>query len=61
MTPRETAIKRIIDGGGTWPLKTPPIEAWVDTGRWASLPCRSCGGPCAPDRRWCLHCGEVQP
>ena len=26
MTPRETAIKRIIDAGGRWPLKTPPID-----------------------------------
>ena len=61
MTPRETAIKRIIDGGGTWPPAKMPITAWVDTGRWRSLPCRSCGGACDPDRRWCEHCGEVQP
>ena len=61
MTPREIAIKRIIDAGGRWPLKTPAITAWRDTHRWESMPCRGCGGPCDPSRRWCAHCGEVQP
>ena len=60
MTERETAIKRIIDAGGRWPPAKMPIKAWPDTGRYVPLPCRGCGAACAPDRRWCEHCCEIQ-
>ena len=35
-------------------------RSWAGTGRWTLL-CRSCGGPCDPDRRWCLACCAVLP
>ena len=61
MTEREAAIKRYTDSGGVWPPRMPPISPWRDTGRWEGLPCRSCGGPCDPARRWCEHCCAVHP
>ena len=34
---------------------------WPGTGRWKSLPCRSCGASCDPTRRWCKVCSGVLP
>ena len=60
MTPREAAIKRITDAGGTWPPKM-ALKPWAATGRYTGLPCRGCGQKCAPARRWCSACSEVLP
>ena len=66
MTPRETAIKRIIAAGGVWPpsartMAKMALTPWAGTGRHEPLLCRGCGGPCDASRRWCSHCAEVQP
>ena len=61
MTEREDAIARYVATGAKWPPKMAKVAPWRDTHRWQSLPCRSCGGPCDPDRRWCEHCSAVLP
>ena len=63
MTPREAAIKRYTDAGGTRPPKMArmTLKPWQDSGRYASLPCRGCGRQCDPSRRWCPACSEVLP
>ena len=60
-TQHDAAVKRIRDGGGTWPPKMAKMTPWRDTHRWQSLPCRGCGAACAPTRRWCSHCSTVLP
>ena len=59
----DAAVKRIRDGGGTWPPTTAKmtLTPWRDTGRWKSMACRGCGAPCDGSRRWCPACCEILP
>ena len=61
-TQHDAAVKRIRDGGGTWPPRAAaPVPPWRDTGRWhPALPrLRSTVRPIA--RRWCEVCSGVLP
>ena len=57
MTPREAAIKRYTDAGGTWPPKMARTR-WPGTGRYAPLRCAECGYESRPMASTCSLCGE---
>ena len=58
MTPREAAIKRYTDAGGTWPLKQTRVTRWPGTGRYARRRCTECGYESRPLTSTCGLCGE---
>ena len=58
MTPREAAIKRITDAGGTWPLSTKHVPPWLGSGRYVPVKCAECGQTQRPMAVRCSLCGE---
>ena len=54
MTPREAAIKRYTDAGGTWP----PGPPWPGSGRYQRVRCVECGYESRPLTAICSLCGE---
>ena len=58
MTPRETAIERITNAGGAWPLSTAYVPPWPGSGRYARRRCTECGHESRPMTAACELCGE---
>ena len=58
MTPREAAIKRINDAGGTWPPTRTRVTPWPGSGRYAPIRCGECGHESRPVTSVCELCGE---
>ena len=57
MTPREGAIKKIVDAGGRWPPRMARTR-WSGTGRFAPVKCAECGQVQRPMAATCSLCGE---
>ena len=57
-TPREAAVKKIIDAGGTWPVKQTRVTPWPGSGRYAPIRCTECGHESRPMTLTCELCGE---
>ena len=57
MTPREAAIKRYTDAGGTWPPKM-TLKPWPGSGRYQRRRCAECGYESRPLTAVCSLCGE---
>ena len=57
MTPREAAIKKITNAGGTWPPRM-TLKPWPGTVRYARRRCTECGYESRPLTSTCALCGE---
>ena len=58
MTPRDIAIKRYTDAGGTWPPRMMTVKPWPGTGRYDRRRCTECGYESRPMTSTCALCGE---